>query len=149
MKIKVNRFLSDADTTVSQISIDDTIECYGLEDEYREIKVMAETRIPAGTYQIDLRTDRDFHKRYSNRFPAFHQGMLHIRNVPNFTNILIHCGNTDDNTSGCLLIGTTVSISIKKMTIGSSVRAYTKFYKEVIQAAKDGNLEIEFKDSDR
>ena len=31
--------------------------------------------------------------------------MLHITNVPNFEYILIHCGNTDEHTSGCLLVG--------------------------------------------
>ena len=31
--------------------------------------------------------------------------MLHVLDVPGFEYILIHCGNTDEHTAGCLLVG--------------------------------------------
>jgi len=49
MKITVERFLSDNDSTVSRVLIDATHECFGLEDEFREEKIPGETRIPADT----------------------------------------------------------------------------------------------------
>lgn len=149
MKITVDRFLSDSDSTVSRVSIDGSHECFGLEDEYREEKVPAETRIPAGTYTVGVRTVGGFHPRYSRRFPDIHKGMLHILDVPDFEYILIHCGNTDENTAGCLLVGASVITTPGDMSIGSSAVAYKKFYPKVIDAAIEGNLEIEFIDSDR
>ena len=149
MKITVERFLSDNDSSVSRLLIDGSHECFGLEDEFREEKVPSETRIPAGTYQVGVRTEGGFHARYSRRFPEFHKGMLHILEVPNFTFILIHCGNTDENTAGCLLVGTSVNITSGDMSIGGSSVAYRNFYPKVIQAALEGSLEIEFVDSDR
>ena len=104
MKIDVDRFISDEDTTISRVMVDGQFICFGLEDEYREEKVVGETRIPAGTYKITLRTEGGFNQRYKKRFPDIHKGMLHIRNVPNFEYILIHCGNTDEHTKGCLLV---------------------------------------------
>lgn len=148
MKITVKRFLSDNDSTVSRILIDETHECFGLEDEFREEKVPSETRIPAGTYQVGVRTVGGFHTRYSRRFQDFHKGMLHILEVPNFTFILIHCGNTDEDTAGCLLVGSSVNIVVGDLSIGGSRVAYRKFYPKVIQAALEGSLEIEFVDSD-
>ena len=149
MKITVDRFLSDSDSTVSRVSIDGSHECFGLEDEYREEKVPAETRIPAGTYTVGVRTVGGFHPRYSRRFPDIHKGMLHILDVPDFEYILIHCGNTDENTAGCLLVGASVITTPGDMSIGSSAVAYKKFYPKVIDAAIEGNLEIEFIDPDR
>ena len=149
MKITVERFFSDNDSTVSRVLIDGTHQCFGLEDEFREEKIPSETRIPAGPYKVGVRTVRGFHTRYSRLFPDFHKGMLHILDVPNFTLILIHCGNTDEDTAGCLLVGTSVNITTGEMSIGGSRIAYRKFYPKVIQAALEGSLEIELVDSDR
>ena len=102
MEILVDRFISDADTTISRIMVDGKFICFGLEDEYRIDKVVGETRIPAGTYRITLRKRGRHHEHYKKRFADIHRGMLHIRDVPNFEWILIHCGNTDEDTEGCL-----------------------------------------------
>ena len=52
MEITVNRFISDNDTTISHINVDGKFICFGLEDEYRENKLVGETRIPAGKYKV-------------------------------------------------------------------------------------------------
>lgn len=149
MKITVDRYISDHDTTLSKIYIDGEFECYGLEDEYRKTKVKGETRIPAGTYKIGVRTVGGFHSRYVKKFGDLHEGMLHVQDVPGFEYILIHTGNTDEHTMGCLLVGTTRSEKTGDMKVGASVSAYKKFYPKVIGAAKAGNLTIEYLDSDR
>jgi hypothetical protein len=122
MKITVDRFISDSDSTISHIYIDGSYECFGLEDEYREEKVPKETRIPAGTYKVGVRTVGRLHGKYSKRFPKFHKGMLHILDVPNFEYILIHCGNTDDQTEGCLLVGSTADTTEAEPRTRSSTR---------------------------
>jgi hypothetical protein len=147
MLITVNRFTSDDDATLSMISVDGKFVCFGLEDEYRPEKVANETRIPAGTYNITLRTVGGFHERYSQRFDGIHKGMLWVRDVPGFEYILIHCGNTDQDTAGCLLVG--AQAHARDMTLGSSSLAYQDLYRAVVDAAALGDLSIEYVDNDR
>ena len=59
--------------------------------------------------------------------------MLHLQDVPNFTYILIHAGNTDEHTSGCLIVGETqqdLDLSDDGF-IGHSGKAYLKLYNKV------------------
>ena len=149
MEILVDRFISDEDTTISRVMVDGRFVCFGLEDEYREEKVVGETRIPAGTYSITLRTAGRHHPKYQRRFPDIHRGMLHIMNVPNFTWILIHCGNTDEDTEGCLLVGSQAITQPGDMKIVSSAAAYRRFYPMVVDEAAAGTLTITFEDNDR
>lgn len=149
MVIMVDRFISDNDTTISRILVDGNFVCFGLEDEYRVEKVSKETRIPAGTYNITLRTEGSFHEKYSTRFPDIHKGMLYINNVPNFEWILIHCGNTDEDTAGCLLVGSQAITEPGDMKITNSTAAYIRFYTMVVNAAASKSLSITFLDNDR
>ena len=143
MKIKVYRYNSDRDHSNSVILIDGKYECDGLEDEYRRFKQMHETRIPDGKYKIELRTEGGFHRRYSNRFGSWHKGMLWIKDVPGFEYILIHIGNDDDDTSGCLLVG--YAGRNDHNFVANSTVAYKAFYPKVRNALTRGEaVEIEF-----
>ena len=138
MVIKVLRFSGNKESTTSLVFIDGKFECYGLEDEQRTVKVFGETRIPNGLYQIGLRTVGGHHQRYSDKF-KWHEGMLHILDVPDFEYILIHIGNTDDDTAGCLLVGDTINNNtVNDGFLGSSTSAYTRLYKKVIKALNSG-----------
>ena len=147
MNIKVVRIKSNNDATLSVVYIDNSFQCFGIEDEHREEKLANETRIPAGTYKIGVRTVGGFNNRYTTKFPDFHQGMLQVLDVPNFEYILIHIGNTDDDTSGCLVVGENAhtSITIKN---SSSTNAYKKLYKKVIKQALIGEVNITYVDDD-
>lgn len=147
MKISVDRIKSDDDATLSIVSIDGQFQCFGLEDEYREDKIAGETRIPKGKYDVELRTVGGFHGRYSRKYPSLHRGMLQVMGVPDFEYILIHIGNTDDNTEGCLLVGSGATTN-GGLTIQSSRIAYLALYQKVIDAAVDGQLVIEYQDFD-
>lgn len=149
MLITVDRFTSDSETTVSRVSVDGQFVCFGLEDEFRTQKVKGETRIPAGRYRIGVRTEGGFHNRYKNRFADMHRGMLHVLNVPNFEFILIHVGNTQKDTAGCLLVGMNAQTQPGAMRVNSSVAAYKLLYPMVIGAALVGDLEIDYQDNDR
>ena len=124
--------------------------CYTLEDEYRDDKVMHETRIPAGTYEITLRTVGGFNSRYSDRFADIHKGMLWVRDIPGFEYILIHCGNDDDDTSGCLLLGNTQTENLMSDGfVGSSSVAYKRVYTKVADVLEKGEkVEISYIDFD-
>jgi len=157
MKLEVLRISSQKDST-NGILFDVTggqrkFLCYTLEDEFRplEQKVMGETRIPAGTYKITLRTVGGFHGRYKARYGDMHKGMLWVRNVPGFEYILIHSGNTDEHTAGCLLVGDTQNENIKKSDgfIGSSRTAYERIYGPIAKALESGkSVTIEYIDYD-
>ncbi len=152
MKITVDRFTSDADSTLSMVSINGVFECFGLEDEYRENKVVGETRIPSGKYNVLFRNWGGFYSRYLKRFPDFHSaGMLQVLDVPGFTSILIHMGNKDKDTAGCLLVGVTATGSQGDMSLGNSRGAYTNFYQKVAEALRNRNekVTIEYVNNDR
>ena len=113
---------------------------YTLEDEKRDKKVLGETRIPEGTYKMGLRKTGGYHARYSKRFPHIHIGMLHVLDVPGFEYILIHCGNTDEHTAGCLLVGDSQENNqiTKDGFIGKSTQAYKRIYSRIAEAIDCG-----------
>ena len=143
--LEVLRYSSGADSTLgllSEVGPDGReFLAYTLEDEFREEKVSAETRIPEGTYNITLRTVGGFHGRYDAKFGDWHKGMLWVRDVPGFEYILIHTGNTDEHTMGCLLVADSSQQNITKDGfIGASTSAYKRIYPELAQWLLDGNI---------
>ena len=140
MKLDVIRFQFGADATNSLLFIDGEFECYGLEDEYREVKVMHETCIPEGEYEIKFRTVGGFHTKYAAKYGAMHKGMLELQNVPGFQFILIHSGNTNEHTSGCYIVGESQQDLDKGKDgfVGSSGDAYKKLYPKVANALEKG-----------
>lgn len=139
MEIYIKRLTSNADSTLGALFINGYFKCFTLEDEHREVKVKHETRIPKGRYEIKFRTVGGFHARYQSRYGDAHLGMLELQDVPNFQYILIHAGNTDDDTSGCLLVGMDVIQNDKSHTIGKSRKAYELIYPEIAQALMSGD----------
>jgi hypothetical protein len=143
MDLLVDRYNSEKDHTDGLLFIDGKFECFTLEDEFREVKVKSETRIPDGTYKVELRTVGGFHERYKNKY-SFHKGMLWVKDVPGFEYILIHVGNDDGDTAGCLLVGSTADKD--KGFIGASGKAYSDFYPKVLKAIENGEcVEITYK----
>ena len=147
MELKVYRYSSQSQTTLGALQIDGKFECYTLEDQHQDIKIKGETRIPAGTYKIGLRTVGGFDARYKAKF-NFHKGMLQVLDVPNFEYILIHVGNDEDDTVGCLLVGNTANNNrLNKGFIGDSTNAYREMYIKVLKALESGlNVTIEYID---
>ena len=143
--LEVLRYSSGADSTLGLLSEvgpeGREFLAYTLEDEWREEKVSAETRIPEGTYDVKLRTTGGFHSRYAAKFGDWHKGMLHVQDVPGFEYILIHTGNTDEHTMGCLLVADSSTQNITKDGfIGASVSAYERIYPSLAQWLLDGNI---------
>jgi hypothetical protein len=145
MKLEVLRFSSQKDST-NGILFDITggerkFLCYTLEDEHREEKVSGETRVPKGTYDLVLRTVGGFHSRYSKKYGSMHKGMLWVWDVPNFEYILIHTGNSDEHTAGCLIVGDSQQINFGESNgfVGSSGNAYKRLYPSIAEAIERGD----------
>jgi hypothetical protein len=156
MQLEVLRFSSEADST-NGLLFDITdgqrkFLSYTLEDEYRKEKIMSETRVPAGTYNVTLRTEGGFYQDYTERFGSdFNKGMLWVRDVPGFEYILIHIGNTDENTSGCLLVGDIQNNNqiTKDGFIGSSTNNYKRIYPPIAEVlSNNGIVSITYTDYD-
>ncbi len=136
MQLKLYRISSQADSTSGILYINNEFVCYTLEDEQRQVKVKHETAIPLGIYEIKFRTVGGFHTKYTSRFGDMHKGMLELQDVPDFQYILIHCGNTDEHTSGCILLGDSQNNNIvqKDGFIGSSTQSYKRVYPKIASA---------------
>ncbi len=134
MEIIVERFNSGSDDTLGRFYINGKLKCFTIEDEERAIKVKGETRIPAGIYKVG--------KRYSPKFsPAFGHEMLWVKDVPGFEYILIHTGNTEKDTDGCLIVGKRIGSLNNKRAVLDSKQAYKEIY-PLISEAIDRNEEV-------
>jgi hypothetical protein len=128
MLIEVKRFEFKDTYTVGKMYIDNIYECYTLEDVVRKgAKVNGQTAIPTGTYNLII--------NHSNRF---NRDLPLLENVPNFTGVRIHAGNTSQHTEGCILVGTTWT---GKDFIGNSKVAFNKLF-EKLQKAKKVTIKI-------
>ena len=155
MNLEVLRFSSKSDSTSGLLfevtDIGRNFLCYTLEDEARVLKVKGETRIPAGIYNIELRKEGGFNQKYTKKYSDIHRGMLHIVDVPGFEYILIHTGNTDEHTAGCLLVGDSQenNVIIRDGFVGKSNNAYKRIYPRIAKAIESGEeVKIEYVDFD-
>ena len=128
MLIEVKRFEFKDTYTVGKMYIDNIYECYTLEDVVRKgAKVNGQTAIPTGTYNLII--------NHSNRF---NRDLPLLENVPNFTGVRIHAGNTSAHTEGCILVGTTWT---GKDFIGNSRVAFNKLF-DKLKKAKTATIKI-------
>lgn len=97
MELKLNRIFLGSSATIGELYVDGEHIADTLEDRVRPEgeKIYGKTAIPEGTYEMVL--------SYSPRFKKI---LPEILNVPNFTGIRIHCGNSSADSSGCILVGT-------------------------------------------
>lgn len=131
------RYQETKDHTKSLFSIDGDFKCFMLEDGFNEVKVYGETRIPAGEYEIELRTRGGKHDKYIKKFGSeFHKGMLWIKNIPNYKYVYIHIGNTPVDTLGCPLTG--FDAYSTKSKVGNSTGAYKLIYPIIRDAILSG-----------
>lgn len=119
MKLEVKRIYRGPLYTIGHLYIDGKYFSDTLEDpdrgltqdmalsEILRIKVKGDTCVPYGTYKVNLNIVSPM---YSNlkKYPYTAEAkgkMPRIMNVPGFDGILIHAGNTQADTMGCLLVG--------------------------------------------
>jgi hypothetical protein len=103
MKLEVKRIAKKADYTIGKLYVDGEYFCDTLEDKVRDLskekKVYGQTAIPAGTYKVEM----VYSPKFSPRFDGAKLPL--IKDVSQFSGILIHSGNTKEDTSGCILVG--------------------------------------------
>lgn len=141
MELIVDRKWKRQSYTISNLTIDGKWFCNVLEDadrglddsmslaKIRELKKPSITAIPKGTYEITLDVisprfcTKTFYKQVCDgKLPR-------LLNVKGFEGILIHAGNTDKDTDGCLLVGQN---KVKGQVINSQAT-----FKELYKLLKD------------
>ena len=101
------------------------------EDEIKSKKIYGETAIPTGTYKIDMSTISPKFKNHSWAKP--YKGKIpRLINVKGFDGVLIHPGNSDQDTLGCLLVG-------KNDVVGKVTNSVSYFNKIMGELAKEPN----------
>lgn len=116
MKLQLKRRYKGTNYTIGDLYIDGEWFSNTLEDtdrnltntmskdEIAKVKVYGKTAIPTGTYVVDMNTvspkfgKRSWAQPYEGKVPR-------LQDVPGYEGVLIHPGNTADDTSGCILVG--------------------------------------------
>ena len=92
----LNRYSMGQDCTLGQLlDSDNELYCYTLELPWKD-NIPQESCIPEGTYKV-IPHNSDAHP-----------GTWEITNVPGRSAILLHTGNTVDDTEGCVIVGSPV-----------------------------------------
>lgn len=137
MFLKLERIAPKEGYTIGKLYIDGQYFCDTLEDKVRDLtaepKVPAKTAIPPGIYQITL----------SVKSPKFGAGASYtwcrgylprLLNVQHFDGILIHAGNTADDTAGCILVGKNKAVG----RVLESMQTLRNLYEKMMKAARNG-----------
>ena len=126
--------------TIGSLSIDGKKFCDTLEDRVRDLnkngvfdgdekKVCGETAIPYGTYDVVV----DYSPKFKRELPR-------LQNVRHFEGILIHRGNTAEDSAGCILVGEN---KVKGKVINST--PYEKELVRILKEAQDRKEHITIK----
>ncbi|MFB1638266.1 DUF5675 family protein [Campylobacter jejuni] len=103
-------------------------ECFSLEEDKEGLESGKDLRIPEGVYKLK----RHSHSRFENTLRSITKkdddAMINVYNdeVPASRAILIHWGNTDKDTQGCILLGLTKDNNNE--SVGQSRQACKEFY---------------------
>ena len=135
MEIKLIRESFGDTFTEGKLLIDNVFECYTVEDIDRRmeddltVKVNGKTAIPRGRYELVL--------SMSNRFKKV---LPEILNVPGFTGIRVHSGNSSIDTDGCIILGS-INAKVDDDWVGGSKIALTQFMAK-LETAKENNEKV-------
>lgn len=98
MNLELRRIALRDTYTIGRLYVDGRYFCDTLEDRVRHLdrepKVPGRTAIPAGRYGVVV-----------NISPKFRRMLPLLLDVPGFSGVRIHRGNTDADTAGCPLVG--------------------------------------------
>lgn len=121
LELTLKRLYKKANYTIGRLYINGAPFCDTLEDTDRGLdqsmplkelsakKVPGKTAIPTGTYQITMGRKSpkfskiDYYKEFCDGY------MPRLLGIPGFEGVLIHRGNREENTEGCLLVGDNTS----------------------------------------
>lgn len=150
MKILLDRFFKGPKYTVGHLYIDGKYFCDTIEDvdrglldsmslsEIKAKKIPSKTAIPRGTYKITLDVVSPKYSKRDYYIKVCKGKVPRILNVKGFEGILLHTGNTEEDSAGCIILGEN---KVKGKVINSKV-TFEKFYKELLKDKDNITIEI-------
>lgn len=128
MKLTVRRITEYQNATYGVLLIDGKPSFVTLEDAWKD-NAKQVSCIPTGTYKIVRHKSPRFGKTYK------------VLDVPDRSEILIHAGNTHEDTQGCILVGLMFGVLGAQSAILSSRTAFEALMNE-LKDVKEAELEI-------
>ncbi|EAI0273340.1 hypothetical protein EJ758_01280 [Campylobacter jejuni] len=132
MKVTINRRYTGKTCVIGKFKVLDDeekilFECFALEEDKEGLESGKDLRIPEGNYNLK----RHSPSRFENTLRSITKKddtMINVYNdeVPSSRAILIHWGNTDKDTQGCILLGLTKDNNNE--SVGQSRQACKEFY---------------------
>ncbi|EOV2545996.1 DUF5675 family protein, partial [Campylobacter jejuni] len=132
MKVTINRRYTGKTCVIGKFKVLDDeekilFECFSLEEDKEGLESGKDLRIPEGNYNLK----RHSPSRFENTLRSITKKddtMINVYNdeVPSSRAILIHWGNTDKDTQGCILLGLTKDNNNE--SVGQSRQACKEFY---------------------
>lgn len=141
MELVIDRRWKKQSYTISNLTIDGKWFCNVLEDADRgldnsmsierikELKKPSITAIPRGTYEVTLDITSPKYSKVQFYREVCNGKVPRLLNVKGFEGVLIHAGNTDKDSAGCLLVGQN---KIKGQVVNSR-----ETFKELYKLLKD------------
>lgn len=136
MELLLRRIARRSTYTIGKLYVDGTYVCDTIEDcdrfYFGKGKIKNETAIPCGRYRVALNVKSP---RLGNRpfYKELCDGCVpRLLDVPHFDGILIHTGNSAQDSSGCIIVG-------KNKVVGKvldSKAMFTKLMKDYLLCAK-------------
>lgn len=149
----LTRLESDGTGTRSEIATASGVLCEALELAFHDPKIAGKTRMPVGQYPLRFHGASHFDAVYRTRVEndaQTYRGMIEIGGVPDFADILFHCGNTTKDSEGCVLCGARVLRTPGGFVIpgGESEPAFLRLYRAVSAAILGGAAALRVIDND-
>lgn len=132
MKIKIIRRYTGKTCVIGKFKVFDDdkllLECFSLEEDKEGLESGKDLRIPEGNYNLKRHSPSRFENTLRSITKKDDDTMINVYNdeVPASRAILIHWGNTDKDTEGCILLGLTKDNNNE--SIGQSRQACKEFY---------------------
>ncbi|HEB9278285.1 DUF5675 family protein [Campylobacter jejuni] len=133
MKITINRRYIGKTCVIGKFKVlsdeeEILFKCFSLEEDKEGLESGKDLRIPEGNYNLRRHTPSRFENTLREITGKNDDTMINVYNdeVPSSRAILIHWGNTDKDTQGCILLGLTKDNNNE--SVGQSRQACKEFY---------------------
>ncbi len=147
MKLLLKRIALKPTYTIGWLYVDGVKVCDTIEDKVRDLnkngvfdngekKIVGQTAIPYGTYDVTLGVQSPKYK--DKAAYRFCDGYLpRLLDVPDFEGVLIHIGNTAEDSAGCILVGENKAVG----RVINSTATFNRLY-PMLRAAADRGEKI-------
>lgn len=133
MKVTINRRYTGKTCVIGKFKVLDDeekilFECFSLEEDKEGLESGKDLRIPEGNYNLKRHSPSRFENTLRSITKKDDDEMINVYNneVPASRAILLHWGNSDKDTQGCILLGLTKDNNNE--SVGQSRQACKEFY---------------------